>query len=187
MGELVGADLTPPTPTCRVIAPRPRPRSWSQWSDVDHGCAAGDRVVVGEHAEGDVAGIRAADVVVSGGFGYLLKDRVLRVGDFLDSLDRVAAGGSGLDPEIVRTLLAPIRLDDPVSDLTAREREVLGLVAEDRTNASIAATLVIAEGTVETHMHSIFQKLRIPTTETATAASWPSSPTCAAARNSTGP
>jgi DNA-binding NarL/FixJ family response regulator len=103
-------------------------------------------------------------LVASGGFGYLLKDRVLRVGDFLDAIERVAAGGSALDPEVVRVLISPTRRDDPVSELTAREREVLALVAEGRSNASIASSLVVAERTVETHMRSIFQKLRIPDT-----------------------
>jgi DNA-binding NarL/FixJ family response regulator len=106
----------------------------------------------------------SVELVASGGFGYLLKDRVLRVGDFLDALERVAAGGSALDPEVVRGLLGPTRRDDPISDLTPREREVLALVAEGRSNAAIAATLVVAERTVETHMRSIFQKLRIPDT-----------------------
>ena len=106
----------------------------------------------------------SVDLVASGGFGYLLKDRVLHVQDFLEALERVAAGGSALDPEVVRGLLAPTRLDDPISCLTAREREVLALVAEGRSNASIAETLVVTERTVETHMRSIFQKLRIPDT-----------------------
>ena len=106
----------------------------------------------------------SVDLVASGGFGYLLKDRVLDVKDFIDAVERVATGGSALDPEVVRGLLAPTRLDDPISDLTSREREVLALVAEGRSNASIAETLVVAERTVETHMRSIFQKLRIPDT-----------------------
>jgi DNA-binding NarL/FixJ family response regulator len=106
----------------------------------------------------------SVELVASGGFGYLLKDRVLRVDDFLDAVERVAAGGSALDPEVVRGLLAPTRLDDPLSALTSREREVLALVAEGRSNASIASSLVVAERTVETHMRSIFQKLRIADT-----------------------
>ncbi len=103
----------------------------------------------------------SVELVASGGFGYLLKDRVLHVDDFRDALERVASGGSALDPEVVRGLLAPTRLDDPISELTPREREVLALVAEGRSNASTAASLVVAERTVETHMRSIFQKLRI--------------------------
>ena len=106
----------------------------------------------------------SVELVASGGFGYLLKDRVLRVNDFLDAVERVAAGGSALDPEVVRGLLAPTRLNDPISELTQREREVLALVAEGRSNASIAESLVVAERTVETHMRSIFQRLRIADT-----------------------
>src|SRR4051812_19462627 len=100
-------------------------------------------------------------LVTAGGFGYLLKDRVLRVDDFLDAVRRVAGGGSALDPDVVSALLAPTRADDELAALTSREREVLALVAEGRTNAGIARRLVLAERTVETHMRAIFQKLRI--------------------------
>lgn len=103
-------------------------------------------------------------LVASGGFGYLLKDRVLRVDDFLDAARRVADGGSALDPEVVRALLVPARRDDPITALTDREREVLALVAEGRSNTSVAARLVVAERTVETHMRSIFRKLGIADT-----------------------
>lgn len=104
----------------------------------------------------------SVELVAAGGFGYLLKDRVLHVSDFLAALERVATGGSALDPEVVRSLVAAARWDDPISELTPREREVLTLVAEGLSNNAIAAALVVAERTVESHMRGIFQKLRIP-------------------------
>jgi DNA-binding NarL/FixJ family response regulator len=95
-----------------------------------------------------------------GGFGYLLKDRVLDVDEFLDAIERVRAGGSALDPEVVRHLLSPAH-DDGLARLTPREREVLGLVAEGRTNAGIAKHLWLTEKTVETHVGSILGKLNL--------------------------
>jgi DNA-binding NarL/FixJ family response regulator len=91
------------------------------------------------------------------GVGYLLKDRVADVADFLDALERVAAGGSALDPEVVAQLLARSR--HPLGQLTPREREVLALMAEGRSNAAIAAALVVGAGAVEKHINSIFTKL----------------------------
>jgi DNA-binding NarL/FixJ family response regulator len=103
-------------------------------------------------------------LVASGGFGYLLKDRVLRVDDFLDAVRRVSEGGSALDPDVVGALLAPTRREDPLTALTEREHDVLALVAEGHSNAAVAQRLRLAERTVETHMRSIFQKLRIAET-----------------------
>jgi DNA-binding NarL/FixJ family response regulator len=97
------------------------------------------------------------------GIGYLLKDRVADVAEFLDALDRVAAGGSALDPEVVAQLLARSR--HPLDNLTPREREVLALMAEGRTNAAIAATLVVGAGAVEKHINNIFTKLGLAPTE----------------------
>jgi DNA-binding NarL/FixJ family response regulator len=94
------------------------------------------------------------------GIGYLLKDRVADLTEFLDALDRVAAGGSALDPEVVAQLLARSR--HPLAPLTAREREVLGLMAEGRSNAAIAAALFVGDGAVEKHINSIFAKLGLP-------------------------
>jgi DNA-binding NarL/FixJ family response regulator len=97
------------------------------------------------------------------GVGYLLKDRVADVTEFLDALNRVAAGGSAFDPEVVAQLLARSR--HPLGDLTPREREVLALMAEGRTNAAIAATLVVGAGAVEKHINNIFTKLGLAPTE----------------------
>ena len=99
------------------------------------------------------------------GVGYLLKDRVADVGEFIESLQRVAAGGTALDPEVVSQLLSRARRHDPVERLTPRESEVLGLMAEGRTNTAIAAAMVVTEGAVEKHVSSIFAKLDLPPTE----------------------
>ncbi len=93
----------------------------------------------------------------TGGVGYLLKDRVVSLDEVRDALERVAAGGTVLDPEVVTQLMA--RRVDPLQSLTAREREVLELMAQGRTNAAIAATLFIGVGAVEKHISSIFGKL----------------------------
>src|SRR5918996_4191801 len=91
--------------------------------------------------------------------GYLLKDRVADVDSFTDAVRRVAGGGSALDPEVVALLLGRRRREDPLETLTPREREVLGLMAEGRSNAAIAAALVVTERAVEKHVTSIFTKL----------------------------
>jgi DNA-binding NarL/FixJ family response regulator len=101
----------------------------------------------------------SVELVSSGRFGYLLKDRVLDVDDFLDALRRVAAGGSALDPDVVARLIGAHRDDDPLASLTARERDVLALMAEGRTNVGIARRLWLADRTVETHIGSILAKL----------------------------
>jgi DNA-binding NarL/FixJ family response regulator len=97
------------------------------------------------------------------GVGYLLKDRVADVAEFLDALNRVAEGGSALDPEVVAQLLARSR--NPLDDLTPREREVLTLMAEGRSNAAIAAALVVGSGAVEKHINNIFTKLGLAPAE----------------------
>jgi DNA-binding NarL/FixJ family response regulator len=96
------------------------------------------------------------------GVGYLLKDRVANVAEFADAVRRVGDGGSALDPTIVSQLVGRRRGDDPLSQLTAREREVLGLMAEGRSNQGIAKELVVTERAVEKHVTSIFGKLRLP-------------------------
>jgi DNA-binding NarL/FixJ family response regulator len=99
------------------------------------------------------------------GTGYVLKDRVTDVGQFLETVERVAGGGAVIDPEVVSQLLTRTRRQEPLSDLSPREREVLGLMAEGRSNAAIAAELVITPRAVEKHVKSIFQKLRLPPAE----------------------
>jgi DNA-binding NarL/FixJ family response regulator len=96
------------------------------------------------------------------GVGYLLKDRVSDVRDFADAVRRVAEGGSALDPAIVSQLVGRRRGADPIDDLTPREREVLGLMAEGRSNQGIAERLVVTERAVEKHVTSIFSKLKLP-------------------------
>jgi DNA-binding NarL/FixJ family response regulator len=95
----------------------------------------------------------------AGGTGYLLKDRVADVEAFVDAVRRVGEGGSALDPEVVATLLGRRRRDDPLGELTGREREVLALMAEGRSNQAIAEQLVVTERAVEKHVTSIFGKL----------------------------
>jgi DNA-binding NarL/FixJ family response regulator len=93
------------------------------------------------------------------GLGYLLKDRVADVAALTDAVRRVGAGGSALDPEVVSQMLGRRRREDPLAELTPREREVLGLMAEGRSNAAIAAELVVSERAVEKHVTGIFSKL----------------------------
>jgi len=101
----------------------------------------------------------------AGGVGYLLKDRVADVAEFVDALARVAAGGTALDPEVVGQLLRASRHPDGLAALTPRERDVLTLMAEGRSNAGIADALVVTAGVVEKHVASIFGKLELPPSE----------------------
>jgi DNA-binding NarL/FixJ family response regulator len=101
-----------------------------------------------------------------GGVAYVLKDRVTDVGQFLETVERIASGGTAIDPEVVSQLLARTRRQEPIADLSPREREVLGLMAEGRTNAAIASKLVITQRAVEKHVKNIFQKLRLAPVET---------------------
>ena len=107
-----------------------------------------------EHAMGLLASGRRS--------GYLLKSRVTDVDDFLETLERIVRGGSIVDPALVQQLVSARRVDDPLDELTPREREVLALMAEGRSNAGIARRLWVTEGTVAKHVHSILAKLRLP-------------------------
>ena len=107
-----------------------------------------------EHAMGLLASGRRS--------GYLLKSRVTDVDDFLETLERIVRGGSIVDPALVQQLVSARRVDDPLDELTPREREVLALMAEGRSNAGIARRLWVAEGTVAKHVHSILAKLHLP-------------------------
>jgi DNA-binding NarL/FixJ family response regulator len=118
-------------------------------------------VVLSAHVEVD----QAMELVATGQrSGYLLKSRVTDVDEFLATLERISRGGSVVDPAIVQELVAARRVDDPLEELTAREREVLALMAEGRSNAGIARQLWVTEGTVEKHVRSILAKLRLPET-----------------------
>jgi DNA-binding NarL/FixJ family response regulator len=118
-------------------------------------------LVLSQHVEGR----HAVDLVSQGGFGYLLKDRVLGVDDFLDAARRVARGGSALDPEVVGALVGSAEQSDGLSELTAREREVLSLMAEGLTNTGIAGRLFLTERTVESHVRSVMMKLGLPASD----------------------
>ncbi len=108
----------------------------------------------------------AMDLLASGErSGYLLKSRITDVDEFLDTLDRVLKGGSAVDPALVQELVAARRVHDPLAELSPREREVLALMAEGRSNAGIARCLWVTEGTIEKHVHSILAKLRLADTQ----------------------
>src|ERR1700722_6108456 len=110
----------------------------------------------------------AAELLAGGaaGIGYLLKDRVADVTDFVEALVRVASGGTALDPEVVTQLMGASRRTDTLAGLSGREQQVLALMAEGRTNSAIATGLVISEGAVEKHVANIFSKLDLPASST---------------------
>jgi DNA-binding NarL/FixJ family response regulator len=110
----------------------------------------------------------AAELLAGGaaGIGYLLKDRVADVADFVEALVRVASGGTALDPEVVTQLMGASRRSDSLARLSGREREVLALMAEGRSNSAIAVGLVVSEGAVEKHVANIFSKLDLAATST---------------------
>jgi serine/threonine-protein kinase PknK len=119
-------------------------------------------VVLSAHVEVD----EAMELLASGErLGYLLKSRVTDVARFIDTVERIASGGSIVDPSLVQELVRARRRRDPLDVLSAREREVLALMAEGRSNAGIAGEIFVAEGTVEKHVRSILTKLDLPETE----------------------
>jgi DNA-binding NarL/FixJ family response regulator len=119
-------------------------------------------LVLSAHVEAE----EAMELLASGRrIGYLLKSRVIDVDDFVETLERIAQGGSVVDPGLVRELVAANRRDDPLEALTEREHEVLALMAEGASNAGIARRLWVTEGTVEKHVRSILSKLDLPHTE----------------------
>lgn len=115
-------------------------------------------LVLSQHIET----VHAVSLVALGGFGYLLKDRVLDVGEFLSTAERVAQGGSALDPQVVARLVSPYDERSPLAQLTEREREVLELVAQGLTNTGIARRLYLSERTVEAHVRHVLMKLDLP-------------------------
>ncbi|BBZ36459.1 response regulator transcription factor [Mycolicibacterium confluentis] len=117
-------------------------------------------LVLSQYVEASYADDLLADG--TGAIGYLLKDRVVAVTEFLDAVQRVASGGTVLDPDVVAQLVVRRRRDDPLRQLTLREQEVLTLMAEGRSNTNIARTLVVSDGAVEKHIRSIFTKLALP-------------------------
>ncbi|MET7401316.1 response regulator transcription factor [Dactylosporangium sp. NPDC005572] len=118
-------------------------------------------LVLSQHVETT----HTAGLLALPGFGYLLKDRVLEVGEFLAAAERVAHGGSALDPQVVSALLAGRARTDPLATLTERERTVLGLMAEGLTNTGIAKRLYLSERTVEAHVRHVLGKLDLPESE----------------------
>jgi len=122
-------------------------------------------LILSQYVEHTYAAELLAQAGGSGGVGYLLKDRVLDVGDFVDAVRRVASGGTALDPEVVAQLLGS-RSAQRLDVLTPRELDVLKLMAEGRSNTGIAEALVLTVGAVEKHIASIFQKLQLPPSDT---------------------
>lgn len=119
-------------------------------------------LILSQHIEVD----HALDLFSTGGFGYLLKDRILAVNDFLEAARRVAHGGNALDPMVVKALIGPRRAGpDPLTGLTPREHEVLGLVAEGYSNTAIAKRLWLTERTVQSHVSAILTKLGLAPSE----------------------
>jgi DNA-binding NarL/FixJ family response regulator len=154
--ELVILDVRmPPTHTDEGIRAALELRA--QWPDLPI-------VVLSQYVEENYASELLAGHL--GGVAYVLKDRVTDVGQFVETVERVAQGGTAIDPEVVTQLLARTRRQKPIADLSPREREVLSLMAEGRSNGAIADKLVITQRAVEKHVKNIFQKLRLAPADT---------------------
>jgi serine/threonine-protein kinase PknK len=165
-----GAQLLPlvrdKTPDLVVVDIRMPPTHTTEGLDVArqirHELPGVGIMVLSAHADIE----HAMELLASGGgIGYLLKSRVTKVAEFIDALERIANGGSVLDPALVQELVTARRRDDPLAVLSAREHEVLSLMAEGRSNAGIARRLWVTEGTVEKHVRSILAKLSLPETD----------------------
>jgi DNA-binding NarL/FixJ family response regulator len=154
--ELVVLDVRmPPTHTDEGIRAALELRA--QWPELPV-------IVLSQYVEENYANeLLAGDL---GGIGYVLKDRVTDVGQFLATVERVGSGGTAIDPEVVSQLFARTRRRQPIAELTPREREVLGLMAEGRSNTAIAEELVVTQRAVEKHVKNIFQKLRLAPADT---------------------
>ena len=152
-------DQTSPCSTCDCRRRSPTKGCW-QRSRLAGRCRAFPILVLSQYVEPLYARELLSDQ--RGGVGYLLKDRVMDVGQFVDAVRRVAAGGTVMDPEVVSQLLAKRARDVPLGRLTPREREVLALMAEGRSNAAVAAGLVVSEKAVSKHIANIFMKLDLP-------------------------
>lgn len=158
-GEALVEEVAARTPDIVVVDVRMPPTMTDEGLRAVHALRAADPhqpvLLLSQHIETRLL----SDLVGTEAFGYLLKDRVLRVDDFLDAVRRVGAGGSALDPVVVGALVATPRADDRLGELTGRELEVLERLAQGLSNAAIAEGLVVTERTVEAHVRSIFTKL----------------------------
>jgi DNA-binding NarL/FixJ family response regulator len=165
--ELLGlVDELTPTPELVVVDIRMPPDHSTEGLEAAHAIRRDHAdvaiMVLSAHAEVE----HAMQLLASGsGIGYLLKSRVTDVAEFVDTLERVARGASVVDPALVQELVGARRRHDPLAVLTDREREVLSLVAEGRSNAGVARRLWVTEGTVEKHVRSILTKLDLPETD----------------------
>jgi serine/threonine-protein kinase PknK len=164
--EELGAAVREQAPDLAVIDIRMPPTHTWEGLDAAHAIRA-EAPQVGILLLSAYVEVETAIDLLEGGqrIGYLLKDRILKAADVVDALERIADGGSVVDPGLVQALVSQRRRDDPLGELTPREREVLAQMAEGRSNSGIADRLFITEGAVEKHVRSILSKLDLPTTD----------------------